>query len=172
MMGNNEKNEAIIKALKDEIENLKKKVAEQEETIDFLVLERDEESNEVYKLRLKLADAWNVTLPDNPSRIREVIRISRLNDEQKSYCDTVKGAQTNQESKNTEIMAENQLLSSKLREATRKITELVNERGQLKREIEDLNDNVINSLLAERDEVHEYTVEEKNGKSLQKARRN
>ena len=83
-----------------------------------------------------------------------------------------KGAQTNQESKNTEIMAENQLLSSKLREATRKITELVNERGQLKREIEDLNDNVINSLLAERDEVHEYTVEEKNGKSLQKARRN
>ena len=72
-----------------------------------------------------------------------------------------KGAQTNQESKNTEIMAENQLLSSKLREATREITELANERGQLKREIEDLNDNVINSLLAERDEVHEYRREER-----------
>ena len=103
MTGNNKINEAIIKALKEEIENLQQKVAEQEETIDFLVLERDEESDEVYKLRLKLADAWNVTLPDNPARIREVIRISRLNDEEKSYCDTVKEAHTNQERKNTEI---------------------------------------------------------------------
>ena len=34
---NNEENEVIIKALRKEIENLKKEVANQEETIDYLV---------------------------------------------------------------------------------------------------------------------------------------
>ena len=100
---NNEENEVIIKALRKEIENLKKEVANQEETIDYLVQERDEESNQVYKLKLKLADAWSVTLPDDADKVREVERLVKLNDGQKSYRDAVKEADTNQARRNNEI---------------------------------------------------------------------
>ena len=42
---NIEENEATTTALRSEIEELKKKVADQEETIDYLVQERDEASD-------------------------------------------------------------------------------------------------------------------------------
>ena len=97
---NNKENDVMT--LKKEIENLKKKVAEQEETIDFLVLERNEESEEVYKLRLMLADIWNI--PDNPFRIREVIdRTTRLSEEQKTYNETAKEGHENQDRKDSGI---------------------------------------------------------------------
>ena len=58
-----------------------------------------------------------------------------------------------------DILAENESLKNQLTEATGRITDLENERISLKREIEDLNDNVINSLVAEREEVDEYRRE-------------
>ena len=48
-------------ALQKEIAKLKEKIAEQDEIIDDLVAERDDLSNEIYDVRLILADAWNIT---------------------------------------------------------------------------------------------------------------
>ena len=53
----NDEKEATITALRIEIDNLKKKVADQEETIDDLVEDRDEGWDEVYRLKLKLEEA-------------------------------------------------------------------------------------------------------------------
>ena len=88
--GNIEENEATTTAFRSEIEELKKKVADQEETIDYLVQERDEASDQVYKLKLKLADAWNVTLPDDADKVREVARLVNSNERPKSYRDALK----------------------------------------------------------------------------------
>ena len=46
---------------KHEIERLKKKM-KQDETIDDLDQERDELYDEIYRLRLTLAEAWKITL--------------------------------------------------------------------------------------------------------------
>ncbi len=100
---NDEENEVIIKALKIEIVNLKKKVAEQVETIDYLVQEREEESDEVYKLKLKLADAWNIKLTTDAEKVREVARLVRLNEGPKSYRDAAKEADMNQGERNNGI---------------------------------------------------------------------
>ena len=98
-----EEKETIIKELRVEIEKLKKKVADQEETIDYLVQERDEESDQVYKLKLKLADAWNVTFSDDADKVREVARLVRLNERPKSYCDATKGLNTNEAKRSNAI---------------------------------------------------------------------
>ena len=63
-----------INALRIEIEELRKKLADNEEIMDCLVRERDEE---LYELKLRLADAEKATLID---------------DENKSYCAAVKNA--------------------------------------------------------------------------------
>ena len=86
-----------------EIEELKKKVADQEEMIDYLVQERDRESDEVYKLKLKLADAWNITSSDDADKVREVARLVMANERPKSYCDAVKELKTNLPKRSNEI---------------------------------------------------------------------
>ena len=80
----NNEEEVTTTALRGEIVELKKKVTDQEETIDYLVQERDEASDEVYKLKLKLADAWNVELSDDADKVREVARLVSLNQRPKS----------------------------------------------------------------------------------------
>ena len=100
---NSEEKESIIRELRVEIEKLKKKVADQEETIDYLVQERDEESDQVYKLKLKLADAWNVTFSDDADKVREVARLVRLNERPKSYRDATKGLNTNEAKRSNAI---------------------------------------------------------------------
>ena len=73
-----------------EIDNLKRKVADQEETIDDLVEERDEGLDEVYKLKLKLADAWSIKFEADAEKVREVARLVRDNKVNKSYCTAAK----------------------------------------------------------------------------------
>ena len=84
----NEK-QATIDAYRLEIKNLKKKVADQEETIDELVQERDDVYNDLYNVRLILADAWNISRATNAEKIWEVLRRTRgMNEKQaekKSY---------------------------------------------------------------------------------------
>lgn len=90
--------DTVIDALRSEINNLKKKIADQDETIDDLVQERDEESNEMYELRLALADAWNIKRATKHEKIWEVLRIrreikaSKERGEKKSYCEVVKSS--------------------------------------------------------------------------------
>ena len=43
-----------------------KKLTEQEETIDELVQERDDVCHELFKVRLTLADAWNIKKRHHP----------------------------------------------------------------------------------------------------------
>lgn len=82
----------------DEIANLKKKIANQEETIDDLVQERDEICQEMYEVRLTLADAWNIKCAANHEKIWEVLRRTRelratkeaTKEEQKPYSGVVK----------------------------------------------------------------------------------
>ena len=66
--------EARVESLQKEVQNLRKILLDKEETIDCLVHERDEVYDELYQLRLKLADAWNINLPDNGDKIREVCK--------------------------------------------------------------------------------------------------
>ena len=49
-----------INALRREIDELKRKLLDKEENIDDQVSERDEGCDEIYELKLKLANAWNV----------------------------------------------------------------------------------------------------------------
>ena len=86
----NDEKDATIMALRIEIDNLKKKVTDQEETIDDLVGDRDEAYDEVYRLKLKLADAWSIKLETDAEKVREVARRIRCNEANKSYCDAVK----------------------------------------------------------------------------------
>ena len=55
-----------------EITRLKKKIADQDETIDDLDQERDDLYHEIYRLRLTLAQAWNITLATDAEKVREV----------------------------------------------------------------------------------------------------
>ena len=91
----NDEKEATIITLRMEIDNLKRKVADQEETIDDLVEERDEGLDEVYKLKLKLADAWNIKFETDAEKVREVARLVRENKVNKSYCAAAKEAIAN-----------------------------------------------------------------------------
>ena len=52
--------ETRVGSLQKEVENLRQILSDKEETIDCLVHERDEVYDELYKLRLKLADAWDI----------------------------------------------------------------------------------------------------------------
>lgn len=88
----NDEKEATIMALRIEIDNLKRKVAHQEEMIEDLVEDRDEGWNEVYKLKLELADAWNIKLETDAEKVREVARLVRDNRVKKSYCAVAKEA--------------------------------------------------------------------------------
>ena len=76
----NDEKEVTVTALKNEIQNLKKKVADQEETIDDLVGDRDGGWDEVYRLKLKLADTWNIRLERDAKRVRQVARRIRCNE--------------------------------------------------------------------------------------------
>jgi hypothetical protein len=91
----NEEKEAIITALRTEIDKLKRKVADQEETIDDLTEDRDVGWDEVYKLKLKLADAWNIKLETDAEKVGEVVRLIRDNKVKKSYCAAAKESITN-----------------------------------------------------------------------------
>ena len=106
---------ASINALRIQIDHLKKKIADQEETIDSLIYERDEISDEVYELRLILADAWDIKRATNREKIHEVLRrereiiarkkkggkpcsseaVRRKNKVTKTYCDVTKVNNTN-----------------------------------------------------------------------------
>ena len=59
------------------IDILKKKVADQDETIDDLVQERDDVYDELFKVRLTLADAWNIERATDAEKIWEVLRRTR-----------------------------------------------------------------------------------------------
>ena len=61
----------------EEIIRLKKKIAEQDETIDDLDQERDDLYHEIYRLRLTLAQAWNITLATDAEKVREVASRTR-----------------------------------------------------------------------------------------------
>ena len=63
-----------VRSLEKNIAELNKKLADKEETIDDLVQERDEDSNEIYKLRLYLAKSWNIRLATDAEKVREVFR--------------------------------------------------------------------------------------------------
>lgn len=99
----NDEKDAIIMALRIEIDALKRKVTEQDETIDDLIAERDEGWDEVYKLKLNLADAWNIKLETDAEKVREVARLIR-NKVNKSHCDAAKEANMNKEEKKNEIV--------------------------------------------------------------------
>ena len=77
--------------------------AEKDETIDFLCEERDERCEHIYKLRLKLADAWGISFPDDAEKVREVARLEDTNENPKSYCDAAKGMEYN-ETKSTSVI--------------------------------------------------------------------
>ena len=102
----NGEKEATITALRIEIDNLKSKVADQEETIEDLTEDRDEGWDEVRKLKLELADAWNITLETDAEKIREVARLRRDNKAKKSYCAAAKEAITNTQIPNTNTQYE------------------------------------------------------------------
>ena len=70
----NDDKDVSIEALRIEIDNLKKKIGDQEETIEDLIQERDDVYDEIYEVRLILADAWNVKRATDPERIWEVLR--------------------------------------------------------------------------------------------------
>ena len=91
----NDEKEATIIILRMEIDNLKRKVADQDETIDDLVEERDEGLDEVDKLKLKLADAWNIKFETDAEKFREVARLVRDNKVNKSYFAAAKEAIAN-----------------------------------------------------------------------------
>lgn len=90
--------DTVIDTLRSEINDLKKKIADQEETIDDLVQERDEDSDEMYELRLALADAWNIKRATNHEKIWEVLRRRREikarkeKGEKKPYSEVVKSS--------------------------------------------------------------------------------
>ena len=96
----NGEKDATIMALRIEIDHLKKRVADQDETIDDLVGDRDEAYDEVYRLKLKLADAWSIKLETDAEKVREVARRIRCNEANKSYCDAVKEEDTSMGDKN------------------------------------------------------------------------
>ena len=98
------KQETATNALRKEIEKLKDNLSDKENTIDDLVQERDEAQDEVYELKLKLADAWKITkFTDNGERVREVARLIKINRGDKSYesyCAAAKGTDMNVKSDN------------------------------------------------------------------------
>ena len=77
-----------------EIDNLKKKVTEQEETIDDLVQERDEVYHELFKVRLTRADAWNNNKDTSLEKDWELLTRTRENSktdgEKETYITVVK----------------------------------------------------------------------------------
>ena len=105
--------EATINALQTEIDNLKKKVREQDETIDDLVQERDEVSDELFKVRLTLADAWNIQRNTNHEKIWEVLRrtreYSQTQGEQKKYSRVVQSGNKDKAADSTAQMNESNL---------------------------------------------------------------
>ena len=105
--------DASINALKNEIENLKKKIADQDEIMDDLAQERDDVYHDLFEVRLVLADAWKIERDTNPEKIWEVLRRTReikaAQAKKKPYSEAVKSndaekeANTNQERNDTEI---------------------------------------------------------------------
>ena len=82
--------ETPINALTAEIRALQNKLSDKEETIDYLVQERDEASREIYELKLKLADAWKITVADDAEKVREVARLVRISKEERLYSAAAK----------------------------------------------------------------------------------
>lgn len=75
--------------LEMEIIDLKFELTDREETIDELCRERDEKSNEIYKMKLMLADAWNLQLTTDAEKVKEVgVRIKKGGS--KLYSDAAK----------------------------------------------------------------------------------
>ena len=66
-----------LHGLRQEIVRLNKKVADQYENIDDLDQERDDLYDEIYRLRLTLAQAWNITLATDAEKVREVASRTR-----------------------------------------------------------------------------------------------
>ena len=58
--------------LEMEIIDLKFELTDREETIDELCRERDRKSKEIYKMKLMLADAWNLQLATDAEKVKEV----------------------------------------------------------------------------------------------------
>ena len=96
MIERNDDKDVSIEALRIEIDNLKKKIGDQEETIEDLIQERDDVYDEIYEVRLILADAWNVKRATDPERIWEVLRRTReikaTQGEKKPYIAPVKSS--------------------------------------------------------------------------------
>ena len=96
--------DATIKALKKEIDIFKKKIADQDETINDLVQERDEVCHEMFEVRLILADAWNIKRDSKAEKIWEVLRrtreIKQTQVEKKPYNEAVKSNEYQEDSTN------------------------------------------------------------------------
>ena len=73
----NEKFETDRDKLKLEIEilDLKFELNEKDDMIDDLCKQRDENSKEMYKMRLMLAAAWNIQLATDEEKVEEVLRL-------------------------------------------------------------------------------------------------
>ena len=63
--------------LKNEIARLNKQVADQDKIIDDMDEEREELYDEIFKLRITLAEAWNLKLTTDAEKVREVYRRTR-----------------------------------------------------------------------------------------------
>ena len=63
------RNHLEIRALRNKIKELKKKVDDQDQTIDYRIQARDEESDQIYQSKLKLADTWSIAFPDKAEKV-------------------------------------------------------------------------------------------------------
>ena len=126
--------------LRNEIERLNKKVADQDKIIDDLVEEREELDDEIFKLRLALAEAWNLKLTTDAEKVSEVYKRTRENietaKEKVPYSAAVKSS-VNHISADTTVKNETKLSTCKSTESTdsglglHSLTQLIDDRVNL-----------------------------------------
>ena len=79
-------------------QQLNSKSLAQDEIIDDLVAECDDLSDEIYVVRLILADAWNIRRKTKPEKIQEVLRREReckeMQGQKKQYSEVAKSYKT------------------------------------------------------------------------------
>ena len=126
--------------LRNEIARLNKQVADQDKIIDDLVDEREELEDEILKLRLALADAWDLKLTTDAEKVGEVYRRTREKTktakEKMPYSATVKSS-VNQISADTNVKNETKLSTCNSTESTdsglglHSLTQLIDDRVNL-----------------------------------------
>ena len=169
------RNENYIEVLTKEIQTLKKSLDDREYVIEDLVLERDQVCDERFALRKqleavreKLCDGRNVK-PDGidfskqnnvlTAEAHALTGIKEVHKKNKKNQDIPANALCRKSRTYEDISTENASLRGKVNELMHVVKQMEEERAQLKKEIFDLNDDVINSLVSERDEILERKLE-------------